>query len=104
MTIVDDIRPATPSLVAPVDGSPAPRPGAAARGLIRLIRLYQLARRGRPSPCRYVPSCSQYAALAIERHGAGRGTWLAVRRLARCHPFGGFGADPVPDRPRKRNP
>ncbi|HTZ09613.1 MAG TPA: membrane protein insertion efficiency factor YidD, partial [Acidimicrobiales bacterium] len=52
---------------------------------------------GRPSPCRYLPTCSDYAAEALERHGAGRGSWLAVRRLGRCHPWGGRGVDPVPD-------
>jgi putative membrane protein insertion efficiency factor len=68
-----------------------------ARGLRRAIRAYQLARAGRPSPCRYWPTCSQYALEAIERHGAGRGSWLAVRRIGRCHPWGGHGVDPVPD-------
>ncbi|HEX3426935.1 MAG TPA: membrane protein insertion efficiency factor YidD [Acidimicrobiales bacterium] len=71
--------------------------------LLGLIRGYQLARHGRPSPCRYFPSCSVYAATAVRRHGAVRGSWLALRRLCRCHPWGGFGADPVPDRPGVRN-
>ena len=48
--------------------------------------------------CRYVPSCSEYARLAIIEHGAWRGTWLAARRLARCHPAGSHGFDPVPPR------
>jgi putative membrane protein insertion efficiency factor len=64
--------------------------------LLVLVRLYQAARAGRPSPCRYDPSCSAYAVTALERYGAGRGTWLAARRLGRCHPWGGFGPDPVP--------
>jgi len=78
----------------------------ATRAALAAIRLYQAARAGRRSPCRYDPSCSAYAATAIERFGAGRGTWLAVRRLARCHPWGGFGPDPVPEitRPPTRRP
>ncbi|HVL93298.1 MAG TPA: membrane protein insertion efficiency factor YidD [Acidimicrobiales bacterium] len=70
----------------------------AARVLSWPVRGYQAARTGRLSPCRYIPSCSSYALEALERHGARRGLTLTVRRLARCHPWGGFGADPVPDR------
>ena len=68
-----------------------------ARLLLALVHTYQGLRAGRPSPCRYSPSCSTYAAEALTRHGALRGSWLAVRRLGRCHPLGGFGADPVPE-------
>ena len=62
-----------------------------------LIRGYQLF----VSPilganCRYAPSCSQYAVEAIDSHGAVRGSWLAVKRIGRCHPWGGSGYDPVP--------
>jgi putative membrane protein insertion efficiency factor len=68
------------------------------RVILAGIWLYRAARLGRPPVCRYTPSCSAYAAEAVELHGAARGSWLAVRRLARCHPWGGFGPDPVPDR------
>ena len=62
-----------------------------------LIRFYQIAISPLIGPrCRYYPTCSQYSLEAIAKHGAVQGTWLAVRRLARCHPWGGFGYDPVP--------
>jgi len=70
----------------------------AARAIAAPVRLYQMLREGRPSPCRYDPSCSSYALEALELHGAVRGSWLTVRRLGRCHPWGGLGADPVPAR------
>lgn len=49
-----------------------------------------------PPACRFTPTCSQYAIEAIEKHGPIHGLWLAVRRLLRCHPWGGSGYDPVP--------
>jgi uncharacterized protein len=77
-------------------GRPAGRPAGVVVAL-GLIRAYQLI----VSPiftgsCRFLPSCSQYAAEAVERHGVLRGSWLAARRLARCHPFCEGGHDPVP--------
>ncbi len=84
-----------------VEGRPVSIPAGV---LLGLVRLYQAARAGRASPCRYDPSCSAYAATALERFGARRGAWLAVRRLGRCHPWGAFGPDPVPDIDRRRHP
>lgn len=67
--------------------------------LIFLVRAYQLLF----SPylgrnCRFHPSCSSYAITAIESHGAMRGVWLTIRRIARCHPWNAGGHDPVPER------
>ena len=61
------------------------------------VTLYQRITDGRPSPCRFVPTCSNYALDAFERHGAVRGSALTLRRLLRCHPWGGHGWDPVPE-------
>ncbi len=65
--------------------------------LVALVRAYQLLVSPLlPPSCRFHPSCSAYAAEALRRHGAARGSWLAVKRLARCHPFCEGGLDPVP--------
>jgi putative membrane protein insertion efficiency factor len=61
------------------------------------VRGYRRLTTGRPPRCRFDPSCSTYALEALERHGAARGSWLTIRRILRCHPWGGFGWDPVPD-------
>lgn len=61
-----------------------------------ICRGWQLVRAGRPSPCRFQPTCSQYAIEALECHGALHGSWLAARRIGRCNPWGPFGWDPVP--------
>lgn len=70
--------------------------GAGQRVILALIHVYQGLRSGRPSPCRFYPSCSAYAVEAVERHGMWRGGLLATRRISRCHPFGGHGVDLVP--------
>jgi putative membrane protein insertion efficiency factor len=67
-----------------------------ARVLIGLVRLYRFVRSGAAPVCRYEPTCSAYALSALRGHGAVRGSWLALRRLGRCHPWGAFGYDPVP--------
>lgn len=65
--------------------------------LILPIRFYQLAISPMlPPSCRYVPTCSQYAVEALRKHGPFKGLWLAVKRILRCHPWGGSGYDPVP--------
>ncbi len=68
-----------------------------AKPLIGLVKLYRLV----ISPwlggnCRFQPTCSTYAIEALQTHGVFRGTWLAARRIGRCHPWGGSGYDPVP--------
>ena len=67
--------------------------------LLAAIDWYQRAFAGRPSPCRFYPTCSSYAHEALERHGTGHGLALTLRRLARCRPFGPSGFDPVPASP-----
>lgn len=65
--------------------------------LVLLVRGYQVSISPLlPSSCRYFPSCSAYAIQALERHGALKGSWLAARRILRCHPFTPGGYDPVP--------
>lgn len=83
------------SRAEPIGAQPVPTvPARLARAL---VRSYQVVAAGRPSRCRFYPSCSAYAVEALERHGALRGSVLTARRLARCHPWGGHGVDLVPE-------
>ncbi len=69
----------------------------AAWPLIALVRLYQRCISPLTSPsCRFTPTCSQYALEALRKYGPLKGSWLTLKRLSRCHPWGGSGYDPVP--------
>ncbi len=65
--------------------------------LILLVRFYQLCISPlKPACCRFTPTCSQYALEALRKYGPIKGGWLALKRILRCHPWGGSGYDPVP--------
>jgi putative membrane protein insertion efficiency factor len=75
-----------------------PKPSPPARALMGAVRVYQkVLSRGMSGNCRYYPSCSEYGYDAIRLHGAGRGSWMAVKRIGRCQPFHEGGYDPVPE-------
>jgi putative membrane protein insertion efficiency factor len=85
--------------ISPAHGHHEPRQAPwLQRRLHSAIVMYQRVRAGRPSPCRFFPSCSAYALESVEVHGAWRGGWLSVRRLLRCRPLGPSGVDLVPAR------
>ena len=79
------------------------RPSLPARLLMLPIRAWRLVSVHLPPRCRFHPSCSQYALEALTVHGAARGSWLAVKRVGRCHPWHDGGLDPVPP-PNVRSP
>jgi putative membrane protein insertion efficiency factor len=72
------------------------RPSIAARAGMRAIHGYQVVMAGTTSRCRYAPTCSEYTREAIEIHGFGRGVWMGIKRIGRCHPWHAGGFDPVP--------
>lgn len=76
-----------------------PQPGLAARLLFGIYKsvLSPVLHAVSPTQCKYLPTCSEYAYVALARFGPVRGSWLAVRRFARCHPFAEGGLDPVPN-------
>jgi uncharacterized protein len=86
-----------------LSGGPVSSKSLLAHLLGRAIRTYQRFTAGRVSPCRFYPSCSQYAAEAIDVHGALRGSALALRRLSRCRPLGPHGIDLVPEPKQTRS-
>jgi putative membrane protein insertion efficiency factor len=75
------------------------RPSLAARAGVRMIHGYQVVMAGTVSRCRFAPSCSEYTREAIEVHGFGRGVWMGMKRVGRCHPWHPGGFDPVPGAP-----
>ena len=94
-------------LLVVIDSGPSNNPNRSAKPwslragcvtiLLAAIRAYQLAISPLLGPrCRFLPTCSEYTSDALRTHGAGRGLILAIRRLLRCHPWGGSGYDPVP--------
>lgn len=69
---------------------------------VALVRLYQIAISPYfPSSCRFTPTCSHYTVEALQKHGLFKGSWLAFNRIRKCHPWGGSGYDPVPEKKSK---
>jgi putative membrane protein insertion efficiency factor len=74
-----------------------------AKAFVGVIRVYQRLTSTRVAPCRFYPSCSNYALEALETHGAWRGSLLGLRRISRCRPLGPHGVDLVPEAPNSRS-
>ena len=68
--------------------------------IIKLIKIYQKIPGSFHNGCRYIPSCSEYAIIALERFGTIKGGFLTLKRIIRCNPWGGYGYDPVPKKER----
>ena len=98
MTNLDIISHKHSSVVAPLNKKHLPQ-----RGLLALIKGYQKATANRLAPCRFYPSCSNYAYEAIETHGFWRGITLAGKRISRCRPLGPHGVDLVPEAKKARS-
>ncbi len=81
----------------------SPKSSRIAKVLVGGVKIYQRLTVGRIAPCRFYPSCSHYAAEAIEVHGAWRGSAMALRRLGRCRPLGPHGIDLVPEAKKVRS-
>lgn len=93
-------QPTQPNPNAPASD---PRPSAAARALSALVRFYRkFISPLKPACCRFTPTCSAYALEALRVHGAVKGSWLTIKRILRCNPWGGQGYDPVP--PKSQTP
>ena len=71
--------------------------------LVSIVGVYQLIFSGRPSTCRFVPSCSNYAIESFDKQGFFKGSFLTFKRICRCNPWGGHGLDPVPESKRRIN-
>jgi len=96
-TVPDGLVEDAPAEPSPVFAELPPAIRAARWTATAAVRVYQLFLSPLfPASCRYTPTCSAYAVEAIERHGVVRGSWLAAKRIARCHPFRPGGHDPVP--------
>ena len=92
------LKPVEDKAAPKLPGSPAAKTTVPAAAATALISGYQRLISPLLGPrCRFFPSCSAYAGEAIQRHGLARGAWLAVRRIARCHPVSAGGVDPVPE-------
>ena len=90
------------AMEAGAPGARVDRPTLAARIVMLPVHAWRLISRWLPPHCRFHPSCSAYALEALERHGARSGTWLAAKRLGRCHPWHPGGLDPVPEPAKHR--